>query len=155
MAKKRVRKGRKPPPRCKAILLCDNTIVEAETGKIDIIGIFGAWAFPDFPRATPPFKVFLQLTDGIGIYAVSAEVHDLQQDQIIGQVQIGEIDFPERKSRLSLILSIDPLRILHAGSYDFVVLADGHEIDRQQFQVVQIPRGPSHAAEQPQEPEDH
>jgi hypothetical protein len=43
MAKKRLHKGKKPPPKCKAILLCDHTIVEAVSGKVSIIGIFDSW----------------------------------------------------------------------------------------------------------------
>jgi hypothetical protein len=155
MAKKRPRKGRKPPPKCKAILLCDHTIVEAVTGKVSVIGIFRKWSFPRFPDSTPPFKVFLQLTDGIGNYIVSVEVHDLQDDRIIAQKVIAEIDFSERKSKVDLVISISSLLIPHAGSYDFVVLADGQEIDRQQFQATRTTGGPSHGAEQPQGPEDH
>jgi hypothetical protein len=100
MAKKKARKGRKPPPKCKAILLCDHTIVDATTGRVSIIGIRDGWTFPQFPHATPPFNVFLQLTDGIGNYAISVEVLDLQADQIVIQRRIAEIDFPERKSKI-------------------------------------------------------
>src|SRR5262249_54089485 len=118
MAKKSARKERKPPPKCKAILPCDYTIVEAETDKVSVIGILDSWTFPQFPHSTPPFKVFLQLTDGIGNYIISAEVRDLQADQIITQGRVAEIDFPERKSKHDLIISVPPLSLQHAGSYD-------------------------------------
>jgi len=147
MAKKRPRKGRKPPPKCKAILLCDHAIADAATGKVSVIGIFGRWAFPHFPHSTPSFRVFLQLTDGIGSYVISVEVLNLQADQIIAQGRVAEMDFPERKSKVDLVISISPLLIPHAGSYDLVVLADGQEIDRQQFQATQTTGGPSHGAE--------
>lgn len=154
MAKK-AGKGKKPPPKCKAILLCDQTIVEAVTGKVSIIGIFDSWNFPQFPHPTRPFMAFLQLTDGIGKYAVSVEVHDLHADQIIAQARMAEMMFPERKTKVNLMIPVPPLLLQHTGSYDFVVLADGQEIDRQQFQAVQLPGGPPHGANPPQEPEEH
>lgn len=142
-------KGRKPPPKCKAILLCDHVIADPATAKISVIGIFSRWAFPHFPHSTPPFRVFLQLTDGIGSYVISMEVLDLQDFQIVAHGRIAEIDFTERKNKVDLGISIPPLLIPHAGSYDFIVLADGQEVDRQQFQATQTAEGPSHGAEKP------
>ena len=154
MAKKRGGE-KKPPPKCKAILLCDQTILEAVTGKVSIIGIFDNWSFPRFPSHTRQFMAFLQLTNGIGKYAVSVDVHDLQADQIIAQARIAEVTFPERTTKVQLMIPVPPVLLQHAGRYDFVVLADNQEIDRQQFQAVQIPGGPPDAANPPQEPEEH
>lgn len=148
MAKKKPGKGQKPPPKCKAILLCDQVIVEAATGKVSVIGIFGGWVFPHFPHSTPSFTVFLQLTDGIGKYAISMEVHDLQSDQIIAQAPIKEIEFRDRKKKVSLPFSVSSLPIPQVGRYDFIVLANGQEIDRQQFQAIQNSGGSPRAAEE-------
>jgi hypothetical protein len=152
MAKKRT--GRKPPPQCKAILLCDHAIVEAITGKISIIGIFDNWALRGFPHPTRPFMAFLQLTDGIGNYAVSVDVHDLQGDVIIAQARLPQVHFADRRRKVNLMIPIPPLILHHVGRYDFVVLADGQEIDRQQFQAVQITGVEPHAPDPSQEPED-
>ncbi len=155
MAKKRIGKGKKPPPKCKAILLCDQAIVEAGTGKISIIGIFNNWNVPHFPCVIRPFTASLDLTDGIGKSAMSVDVHDLQEDKIIAQVRIAEVDFPERMAKINLMIPVPPLPLKHAGRYDFVVLADGQEIDRQQFQVAQVSGGSPNAPDPPQEPEEH
>jgi hypothetical protein len=158
MAKKQARNGRrgkKPPPKCKAILLCDQAIVEAVTGKVSVIGIFDNWFVPQFPCLIRPFMAFLQLTDGVGKYGVSVDVHDLQADQIIAQARVAEVVFPERVSKVNLMIPVPPLPLQHAGSYDFVVLADGQEIDRQQFQAIQVTGGPPNAANPPQEPEEY
>lgn len=152
MGKKRV--GQKPPPKCKAILLCDHTIVEAVTGKISIIGIFDNWCFPQFPHSTRPFMAFLQLTDGLGAYGVSVNVHDLQADQVIAQARMAEVNFPDRVSKVNIMIPVPPLSLHHAGSYDFVVLADDQEIDRQQFQAIHLTGGPPHAANPSQGPEE-
>jgi hypothetical protein len=147
--------GLKPPPICKAILLCDQAIVEAVTGKISVIGVFDNWNVPQFPHPTRPFMAFLQMQDGIGKYAVTVEVHDLEADQVIAQARIAEVIFPERTTKVNLMIPVPPLLLQHVGRYDFVVLADGQEIDRQQFQAVQTPGAPRRAPDQPEEPEEH
>lgn len=40
--------GKKPPPKCKAILLCDHVIEEAVTAKNSLIGVFKYFAFEAF-----------------------------------------------------------------------------------------------------------
>lgn len=149
MAKKK--KG-KPPPKCKAILLCDQAIADAFTGKLSIIGIFQGFNVPGFPAATVPFVAFLQLIDGEGEYGLTMEVHDLQQDVIIGRSQGATIRFPDRHVKVNQIIHVPPLPLAHAGRYDFVVLADGQEIDRQQFEARQVPApGGTADADEPQE----
>jgi hypothetical protein len=144
MAKKR----KKPPPKCKAILLCDQTIIEAVTGKMSIIGTFDNWYLPRFPCPTRPFMAFLQMTDGVGEYTITVEVHDLVADQIIAQAPPARMAFPDRTAKQNLIIPVPPLLLQHAGRYDFVVLADGQEIDRQQFMAQQPPGGPTDAADE-------
>ena len=51
---------------CKALLLCQKTIIEAVTGNVSIIGTFSRFHLPSIPGQTGPFTVFMQLTDGIG-----------------------------------------------------------------------------------------
>lgn len=133
---KRIRsRGRKPPPKCKALLLCDKTIVEAITGKTSIIGVFDRFNVLEFPGRTAPFTVFLQLTDGIGRYDVVIEVHDLQNDQVLGRGSGIGLTWPEKLLKMNLMLPVPPVPITHAGVYDLVVFANGQEIDRQKFEV--------------------
>lgn len=147
MAKNGSRKERKPPPQCKAILLCDQTIVDASTGKISIIGIINEWTFQEFPHQTQPFTCFLELTDGIGDYAISVDVYDLNADQIIAQTHIAIVAFSNPRTKVDLIIPISPLMLQHPGSYDVVVLADGQEIDRQQFQAIENTGDPTNGPE--------
>jgi hypothetical protein len=125
----------KPLPKCKAILLCDTVIVDSRSGKVSIIGILDGFNVIQFPGRIAPFHVFLQLTDGIGKYRVSVEIHDLRDDKIVVRAPLVEIDFRARPGKGNLIIPIPPLPLQHEGGYDFVVLADGQEIDRQQFRA--------------------
>jgi hypothetical protein len=134
---KRSRK-KKPPPKCKAILLCDQVIVDALTGKLSIIGIFEQFNVASYPVTTAPCTAFLQMTDGIGDYAITLEIHDLTTGTILGRAQGPTIVFPNRHAKVNFFIPIPPMRLPHAGAHDFVVFADGAEIDRQQFNVREL-----------------
>jgi hypothetical protein len=138
MAKKITRKGVPPPPKCKAMLLCKRTIIEAGTGKVSIIGIIDKFVLPELPGQVVPFTVYLQLTDGIAQhdYEISVEVRDLANDAIIASASGPKIKWGDRLTRMNLFMPVKTLQSFqHAGAYDFVVFADNQEIDRQKFGV--------------------
>ena len=75
MAKKRLaarRKGRLPPPTCKAILLCQMAIFEQGTGNPSLINIFDRIVLDSLPGKVSQC-VFLQLVNGIGAYDIVVE----------------------------------------------------------------------------------
>jgi hypothetical protein len=156
MAKKKASsaKGRKPPPRCKAILLCDQAIVEAMTGKVSLIGIFDRFTLRKFPGHIRQFTAFLQLTDGVGSYNITIEVHDLREDQILARAAIVQMTFQDRSGKANLMIPVPPLLLKHPGGYDFVVLADEQEIDRQQFLAHGV-KGDDHAGDAAEKSDDH
>jgi hypothetical protein len=140
MAKKITRKGVPPPPKCKALLLCESTIIEAETGKVSLIGLIDKFTLPELPGQVIPFTVYLQLTDGIvqHDYEISVELHDLTTDTILAS-EGPKVKWKDRLTRLNLFMPVKSLRVHHAGAYDFVVFADRQEIDRQKFRVAVLP----------------
>lgn len=140
MAKKskpraRKRKKGRPPPTCKAILLCDAIIIDALTGKVSLIGIFENFNLQSMPGRTVPAQIFLQLTNAQGKYAVKIEVHDLANDVIIARGGGVEIEFANKLQKTNAWFPVPSLPIKHEGVYDLVVFGGDAEIDRQQFQV--------------------
>lgn len=131
----RKKRGQKPPPKCKALLLCERTIIEAGTGNVSIIGVFDAFILPSFPNRTRPFTAFLQLTDGIGRYDIIVEIHDLQRDEVLGRGSGLGLIWPDRLVKVNLMIPIPALPLTHPGSYDLVVIANGQEIERQKFEA--------------------
>ena len=125
-------KAPKPPPQCKAILLCERTIVEHATRNISIIGVFYQFNI-GFPGAAIPFSVFMELVNGIGDYDIMVEIHDLTEDKVLARAQLSNINFADRRHRVNLIIPVPALPLAHPGVYDLVVFANNQEIDRQQF----------------------
>lgn len=158
MAKRKPKKqaSGKPPPMCKAILLCDAVLSDPFSRKSAIVGIFENFIVPAFPGMTTPFFVFMQMTNGIGRYQITVEIRRLGhggQDETIARASVAEMEFKDRAAKSVLIIPVPPLPLPAAGEYDFIVLADGQEIDRQQFNAVSRPEEP-HAADSPKTPED-
>lgn len=125
----------KPPPKCKAMLLCNHVIIEKGTENVSIIGTFTVFGLMSVPGHTRPAMAFLQLVDGNGHYDVTVEVRDLQQNEVLARSMPIPIDFPEKLCRINLVIPIPALRLSHTGFYDVAVMADGQEIEKQQFEA--------------------
>jgi hypothetical protein len=122
-----------PDPVCKAILLCQQSIVEAGTGLVSLIHVFDAFGVKDGGR-TGPAEVFCQITEAQGKYQISVEVHDLATGNAVAGTKGVAIDIDDRLSTANVIIPIPPLP-LHPGEYDIVIYANGAEIDRQKIGV--------------------
>ncbi|MBC8355122.1 MAG: hypothetical protein H8E66_24365 [Planctomycetes bacterium] len=125
-------------PACKALLLCEKTIIEAGSGDISLINIIDHIPVLEFPGHTQPVEAFLQFTDAEGRYEVVVEVRDCEDDEVLARAVGAGIEIPERHATCNILIPVPSLKIQHSGLYDFVVLANGIEIQRQQFAVVAI-----------------
>jgi hypothetical protein len=134
-------KGQKPPPKCKALLLCARAVTDPGTGTTDLFGVFDTVFARRLPAPSPPFTAFASLTDGHGDYRLAVEVYDLADGAQVAGADGPVASFPDRFSRQNLFINLPPLRLAHEGRYDFVLLADGQEVERTTFQVVMVKRG--------------
>lgn len=119
-------------------LLCERTIIEADTGSVSLIGAFDRFEFRYFPAVSRSCEIYLVLVDGIGRYDLVVEIHDLRDGTILGRLPPIEVEWPERLARMTVIIPIAPIPFDHAGEYDIVVLGDGQEIDRLRFSAIDI-----------------
>jgi hypothetical protein len=133
MSKRRKPKRAKPPPKCKAILLCERVIIEEGTKNASIISIFTDFIVPGVPCGIGGFTVFVQLHDGIGRYGLTVEVHNLRDQTVIARSNRMEMAFDSRPNSHNVMIPVPPLPFKDVGAYDLVVFADNQEIDRQRF----------------------
>jgi hypothetical protein len=144
--------GKIPPPVCKAILLCDTILADPFTGKASVVGIFDRFFVQSFPGMTAPFFAYVQVTSGIGRCEITVEVRNVELDQNIAVAKVAEMNFKDRAAKAFLVITVPPLPLPQAGEYDFIVLADGQEIDRQQFIATTKPEK-TNAADSTETPE--
>jgi hypothetical protein len=111
--------------------------------KMSVVGIFDRFTVPQFPGLTAPCFVYVQMTSGIGHYQFSVEIRDTDLDQPIARsADLAQAVFKDRTVKQVLIIPIPPLPLPRAGRYDFIVFANGQEVDRQVFEAVQRPENP-------------
>lgn len=132
------REGAVPPPKCKAILLCERSIVEKETEQISLIGLFEQLHAASIPGNIEPFTVFLLLTDGIvgHQYEITVEVQDLRNDIVLVKSDVLTLKWEDRLANMQLLVSVGSLHVEHEGSYNVVAFADRQEVDRLRFEVL-------------------
>lgn len=152
MAKSKKPKRRETFPRCKAFLICQSTITEAETNDLSIIRIITNFRFQEFPSETPPFTVYARLVGGFNRYKMVIQVQDLHDGQVVASGG-ALVDFVDRVGTISLMILIESLTLSHAAAYDVVLLADENEIDRQQFTAVLEEESPDEHGGQEEEDE--
>ncbi len=102
--------------------------MDVRTHRVSLINMFGTFRLREFPGWCPEFIVFLQLVDGIGTYKLEIEVVDLEEDRVVGRTDGAMLDFQSRPLKRSLGI---PIRSPHPGTYDFILLGNGEEIERQ------------------------
>jgi hypothetical protein len=93
------------------------------------------------PTRLRPFQIFLQVTNASGRYDFVIEAHDLRDDTVIARASGMGIEIASRLSIVNIVIPVAPLAVSHAGRYDIIVFANGVEIDRQQFNVNEVPDG--------------
>ncbi len=120
----------KPPPHCKALLLCRKTSEDATTGELTLHHLVETLYCTGFPGRAWPFNVFAQLYDGIGGYELEVRVHDLVDGAIIAHGTLRNLEFPERLAKMDLVVPIQSMHLPHPGRYELVIFANGHELAR-------------------------
>jgi hypothetical protein len=130
------KKGRKPPPVCKAILLCDRVEWDDRSHKTNIKGVFTTFLLPSLPSFTPPRSVYLLLTDAHGQYTIRVEIHDLSDGSIAYSSPARRWGVAGEIISSEMHLPVPSVYFTHSGQYDLVVFANDDEIDRVKFRVM-------------------
>ena len=118
------------------MLLCDTTIRDAANGKLSVIGIFRQFLLPEIPGSTSTFSAFVQITNACGKYQIVVEVRDLNADEVIARAVGPTIAVGDRLHVWNIVIPTPPLPIEHEGPFDFIVIANDEEIDRQQIRAL-------------------
>jgi hypothetical protein len=134
--KQNSKEATKKPPTCAAMLICDSVIRDEITRKTSVIGIFDTFCLESFPGQTTPCTIYLRLVDGIGRFAISAEVQDPARGIVLFRSPgAGACGSPSKETSEELWLPVAPLLFEQDGGYDIVLFADETELGRVQFKI--------------------
>lgn len=121
-------------PVCKALLLCQKTILEEGTGLVSLVGIFDGFGIEPGGKSGSA-EAYCRITEALGKYLITVEIQDLATGMAIAGADGGEIEVPNILASATVIIPIPPIKFPHPGEYDFVVFANRTEIDRWKFNV--------------------
>lgn len=125
----------KPLPHCKALLLCEKVTESQITGKVTLHNLIEAFQSRIFPGRSTPFTIFLQVYDGIGRYVVSTEITDLADGSIVARTALRDLYFPDRLTRIQLVVPVESVRLPRSGRYEMVVFVEGQPLASQHFEA--------------------
>jgi hypothetical protein len=119
-----------------AILLCDTIIIEENTKKKTLVGIFDRVFAADFP-APHRFAIYVKLVDAAGAYRLRLDYVDVSGDQVMEQLEFGPISIADRLVPSELALTISA-PIPRPGAYEFRLFANNSYLGRAPFEAVHV-----------------
>ncbi|HQU46505.1 MAG TPA: hypothetical protein PK867_27105 [Pirellulales bacterium] len=125
----------KPLSHCKAFLICEKVSESQITGKVTLHNLIEGFRCKVFPGRSTPFVAFLQVYDGIGRYPMRLELNDLGDGATLAALQLDDLDFPSRLTRIQLMAAVDFVPLPRPGRYELVLLVGGEPLATQHFQA--------------------
>ncbi|MEK7403640.1 MAG: hypothetical protein AAB225_00895 [Acidobacteriota bacterium] len=117
-------------PSVLAVLVCDSVIVDSQTGKQSLIGIFD-----NIHSVQAPFSqrlgFYARMTDAEGEYKFVVRIVYLgDEEETVGGLETGAVVAANRLQVLNLALNLPPVPFPKFGRYEFQLLANDVYIGR-------------------------
>lgn len=120
------------------MLLCDQVITDAETGKKTLVGVFDAIHPENVPFLyAGGFSVYARLSDAEGKYLFKVEVVYLDEDKALSSIETAVLQAPDRLAFVDLVLRIGGMGFEKFGKYEFQLFANNVYIGRSTITVTQ------------------
>jgi hypothetical protein len=124
-------------PILKAMLLCDLTIVEKDTHKRSLVGIFDSIRSKQFPSAHPSLSVYVQFREIEGAFDFLLELYDLEEGKVLHKAVIEKFRVQDKSRDCELVFNLMSIRFEHPGDYEFRIYADDFIFGQKSFKVMQ------------------
>jgi hypothetical protein len=122
-------------PKAVAILICDQVISDATTGKISLIGIFENIAGSSLPVGPVNLCIYAKMTEIQGDYIFKLEIVRRDGLQVIAETALPQLHWDDPMAHADLVMQLAGLVFERAGYYDFQIRANGHFVESKSVQV--------------------
>jgi hypothetical protein len=112
-----------PHPVLNAMLICDQTFQDEQSGKITLVGVFETVRAYQFPARHGRLCVYAKLADVQGEYRLRLQLVQLEELKVVGQGQFGAT-FNDRMTPVELSFQVLDTVFERAGRYEFRLYAN-------------------------------
>ena len=124
-------------PILKAMLLCDQTIVEDGTHKRTLIGLFDRIKSRDFPTTHPSMSVYVQFREIEGVFDFVLELVDLTDSKSMNRAVIKDFRVQEKSRDCELVFNLMSVKFERPGDYEFRIYVNDYIFGQKSFKVLQ------------------
>jgi len=119
-------------PTLLAFLICDLIIVDENSKKKTLVGVFSDITVPGFPCVHQSMALYFSLTNAEGTYDFIIRLVHSDSDTQIGEARMSAniIDITKKSD---FGFNVPPIKLLKEGRYEFQLWADGELLGRQEF----------------------
>ena len=123
-------------PILKAMLLCDQTLVEEGTNKRSLIGIFDRITASTIPTVHPSMSMYVQFREVEGTFDFTLELYDLTGDKVLHRATVKEFKVQDRSRDCELVFNLISVRFEHAGEYEFRIYINDAVFGQKSFKLI-------------------
>lgn len=132
----------RPAPLVLAIMICDTTVRDADTGKVSVLNAFNNIHSGVFPCVHPTLTVFISLTDVVGNVALRLDLLRIDAEGADDETIFSTGELPIHADDPRMVFDI-PIRLNgpsfpRAGEYRFHLYADDAYLIGRRFFVSEI-----------------
>lgn len=124
-------------PRCPALVLCDSVWRDPISGRVTLVGVLQAFEVDSFPANTPPFSVWLQVTDGNGRLAIQLVLQYLPTDSLDAETIVAvslSLNFDDPNAVREHVSRFEAgIALKSEGRYRMLLTADDTTIQLRDF----------------------
>lgn len=123
-------------PILKAMLLCDQTIVEEGTHKRTLIGLFDRIKGSNFPTTHPSMSIYVQFREIEGVFDFMLELVDLTQGKSLNRAVIKEFRVQDKSRDCELVFNLMSVKFENPGDYEFRIFVNDCIFGQKSFKVL-------------------
>jgi hypothetical protein len=128
-----------PPAECLAIIICESVVEDHRSHNKCILNTYNRIASPRFPARQDRLTVFISLTSGRGKQPFVVEF--LAPDGNPMAKGNGEVEFPDPRAVVDVVLDLRGFPIPQPGSYGVRVTVNGAIVGQRRFAAVKSEEG--------------
>ncbi len=125
-----------PPPVAVSLILCEQVIVDRDSGNPSPINLFSTWRVDSFPSAPQRFFAFTYLTNGRGTAIERLVASRLDTGEAVYDRE-APISFPDPVTTIYIRIRVQAFRFPAPGLYEFVLFVDSDPVAQRRLRVSQ------------------